>query len=71
MMHAVGITRLITVDLHADQIQGFFYMPVDNVYTTPIMVDDMIVDARCLPLDLQIEACNRGLIPYVPALEMA
>jgi len=35
MMASVGIDRLLTVDLHADQIQGFFYMPVDNVYATP------------------------------------
>lgn len=41
MMAAVGITRLVTVDLHADQIQGFFYMPVDNLYSTPIMLDDI------------------------------
>lgn len=41
MMAAVGISRLVTVDLHADQIQGFFYMPVDNLYSTPIMLDDM------------------------------
>jgi ribose-phosphate pyrophosphokinase len=41
MMASVGITRLITVDLHADQIQGFFYMPVDNVYSTPVMLDDI------------------------------
>lgn len=43
MMASVGITRLITVDLHADQIQGFFEMPVDNVYATPVMLDDMKV----------------------------
>ncbi|TAK79298.1 MAG: ribose-phosphate pyrophosphokinase [Gammaproteobacteria bacterium] len=41
MMAAVGISRLVTVDLHADQIQGFFYMPVDNLYSTPIMLDDI------------------------------
>jgi ribose-phosphate pyrophosphokinase len=41
MMASVGISRLITVDLHADQIQGFFYMPVDNVYSTPVMLEDM------------------------------
>lgn len=41
MMHAVGISRLVTVDLHADQIQGFFYMPVDNLYSTPIMIEDI------------------------------
>lgn len=41
MMATVGISRVITVDLHADQIQGFFYTPVDNVYATPVMLDDM------------------------------
>lgn len=41
MMATVGISRLLTVDLHADQIQGFFYMPVDNVYASPIMLDDI------------------------------
>ncbi|OGT59815.1 MAG: ribose-phosphate pyrophosphokinase [Gammaproteobacteria bacterium RIFCSPHIGHO2_12_FULL_45_12] len=41
MMAAVGISRVVTVDLHADQIQGFFYMPVDNLYSTPIMLEDM------------------------------
>lgn len=41
MMAAVGISRLVTVDLHADQIQGFFYMPVDNLYSTPIMLEDI------------------------------
>jgi ribose-phosphate pyrophosphokinase len=41
MMAAVGISRLVTVDLHADQIQGFFYMPVDNLYSTPIILEDI------------------------------
>jgi ribose-phosphate pyrophosphokinase len=41
MMASVGISRLVTVDLHADQIQGFFYMPVDNLYSTPIILDDI------------------------------
>ena len=41
MMASVGISRLVTVDLHADQIQGFFYMPVDNLYSTPIMMEDI------------------------------
>jgi len=41
MMTAVGICRILTVDLHADQIQGFFCMPVDNVYSTPILLDDI------------------------------
>jgi ribose-phosphate pyrophosphokinase len=41
MLASVGISRLITVDLHADQIQGFFSMPVDNVYGTPVMLADI------------------------------
>jgi ribose-phosphate pyrophosphokinase len=41
MMASVGICRVLTVDLHADQIQGFFYMPVDNVYATPILLEDI------------------------------
>lgn len=41
MLASVGICRILTVDLHADQIQGFFYMPVDNVYSTPILLEDI------------------------------
>lgn len=41
MLASVGISRLLTVDLHADQVQGFFYMPVDNVYVTSIMIEDL------------------------------
>lgn len=41
MMASVGIDRLLTVDLHADQIQGFFHMPVDNVYGTAVVIDDI------------------------------
>ena len=41
MMSSVGFDRLITVDLHADQIQGFFDMPVDNVYASPIMLEEV------------------------------
>lgn len=36
-----GIDRVVTVDLHADQIQGFFDIPVDNVYATPILLKDV------------------------------
>jgi len=39
MMAVVGINRVLTVDLHADQIQGFFDIPVDNVYATPILIE--------------------------------
>lgn len=41
MMAACGISRVLTVDLHADQIQGFFFIPVDNVYSTPSMLEDI------------------------------
>ncbi|MFC6671314.1 ribose-phosphate pyrophosphokinase [Marinobacterium aestuariivivens] len=42
MISAVGIDRVLTVDLHADQIQGFFDTPVDNVYGSPVLLDDII-----------------------------
>ena len=41
MMDASGVDRVLTVDLHADQIQGFFDVPVDNVYGSPILLDDI------------------------------
>ena len=50
MLTVVGIDRILTVDLHADQIQGFFDMPVDNIYGSPVLVDDIedqaIIDKR-------------------------
>ena len=41
MFGAVGTDRLLTVDLHADQIQGFFDIPVDNVYSSPLLLADI------------------------------
>ncbi|TNF99252.1 MAG: ribose-phosphate diphosphokinase [Gammaproteobacteria bacterium] len=41
MLGSVGVDRVLTVDLHADQIQGFFNMPVDNVYASPILLGDV------------------------------
>ncbi|MBI4754466.1 MAG: ribose-phosphate pyrophosphokinase [Betaproteobacteria bacterium] len=41
MLQAVGVSRVLTVDLHSDQIQGFFDVPVDNVYATPILLGDI------------------------------
>ncbi|HET9577770.1 MAG TPA: ribose-phosphate pyrophosphokinase [Usitatibacter sp.] len=41
MLTVAGVHRLLTMDLHADQIQGFFDMPVDNVYATPILLGDL------------------------------
>jgi len=42
MMATVGIDRLLTVDLHADQIQGFFNLPVDNVYGSSVLLNDIL-----------------------------
>ena len=41
MLSGVGVDRVLTVDLHADQIQGFFECPVDNVYASPILMGDI------------------------------
>jgi ribose-phosphate pyrophosphokinase len=41
MLTVAGVHRMLTMDLHADQIQGFFDIPVDNVYATPILLGDL------------------------------
>lgn len=41
MLSIVGIDRVMTVDLHSDQIQGFFDIPVDNIYGTPVLLKDL------------------------------
>ena len=41
MLAGAGVHRLLTVDLHADQIQGFFDIPVDNVYASPVLLGDV------------------------------
>jgi ribose-phosphate pyrophosphokinase len=41
MIVAAGVERLLTLDLHADQIQGFFDIPVDNVYGSPVLLGDV------------------------------
>lgn len=41
IMATSGVNRVLTIDLHAEQIQGFFDVPVDNVYGAPILVDDI------------------------------
>ena len=46
MLNNVGVDRVLTVDLHADQIQGFFDMPVDNVYASPILLGDVYQQLR-------------------------
>ncbi|MFY0640941.1 MAG: ribose-phosphate pyrophosphokinase [Bermanella sp.] len=41
MLQTAGVDRVLTVDLHADQIQGFFNIPMDNIYGSPILLDDI------------------------------
>ena len=41
MLVAAGVNRVMTMDLHADQIQGFFDVPVDNIYASPLLLDDL------------------------------
>lgn len=57
MMVAVGVDRVLTVDLHAEQIQGFFACPVDNVYASTILNNDI---ARCGYEDLIVVSPDIG-----------
>src|SRR6201998_253111 len=41
MLEIAGVERIITMDLHADQIQGFFDIPLDNIYATPVLLGDL------------------------------
>jgi len=41
MVASVGVARVLTMDLHADQIQGFFDIPVDNIYAAPVLLGDV------------------------------
>ncbi|HIM57995.1 MAG TPA: ribose-phosphate pyrophosphokinase [Gammaproteobacteria bacterium] len=42
MVEASGVDRILTIDLHADQIQGFFNIPIDNIYAQPVLIDDIL-----------------------------
>ncbi len=42
MLQSAGVDRVLTMDLHADQIQGFFDIPVDNIYATPVLMNDLV-----------------------------
>src|SRR3954469_7378551 len=41
LLQTVGVSRVLTMDLHADQIQGFFDIPVDNIYASPVLLSDL------------------------------
>jgi len=57
IMVGVGIDRVLTVDLHADQIQGFFDVAVDNIYATTVMLDDI---QRKQPQDVVVVSPDIG-----------
>jgi ribose-phosphate pyrophosphokinase len=57
MLDAVGVDRVLTVDLHAEQIQGFFACPVDNVYGSPVLNDDIVA---CKYDDLMVVSPDIG-----------
>ena len=57
MMVGVGVDRVLTVDLHAEQIQGFFACPVDNVYGSPVLNDDIVA---CSYSDLVVVSPDIG-----------
>ncbi len=50
MLAVAGVNRVLTVDLHADQIQGFFNVPVDNVYASPLLVDHALAQKYPNPM---------------------
>jgi len=65
MITSVGVDRVLTVDLHSDQIQGFFDIPVDNIYATPILLRD--IRAQQLP-DLMVVSPDVGGVVRARAL---
>jgi ribose-phosphate pyrophosphokinase len=58
MLASVGFSRVITIDLHADQIQGFFYMPVDNIYASALFIDHMCATSQ--PEDIAVVSPDVG-----------
>ena len=60
MITAVGIDRVVTVDLHADQIQGFFDIPVDNLYASPIFALDVKAQFKDQMSDIMVVSPDVG-----------
>ena len=63
MLEAVGVERLLTMDLHADQIQGFFNIPVDNIYASPVLLSDLQDQALRRPRGRLARRRRRGARP--------
>jgi ribose-phosphate pyrophosphokinase len=60
MLMVSGIDRILTMDLHAEQIQGFFNIPVDNIYALPILLED--IKKRCYENPLVVSPDHGGVI---------
>lgn len=75
MLSKVGIDRVLTMDLHSDQIQGFFYIPVDNVYSTPIILSDIRAKKfnkiMIVSPDIGGIVRARAFIKHLPGAELA
>ena len=65
MLQAVGVTKVLTMDLHADQIQGFFDIPVDNIYASPVLLGDL---RQCNYTDLMVVSPDVGGVVRARAL---
>lgn len=75
MITTVGIDRVLTVDLHADQIQGFFDIPVDNIYATHVLLQDIerqsFADAMVVSPDVGGVVRARAFAKYLSYTDMA
>lgn len=71
MITVAGADRLITVDLHADQIQGFFDIPVDNIYASPTLVDDMRTSGHIAGDNMMVVSPDMGGVVRARAVAKA
>ena len=60
MLSNAGFDRILTIDLHADQIQGFFKIPVDNIYASPVMLSD--IERQCYPKLMMVSPDVGGVV---------
>ena len=66
LLETVGVERVLTMDLHADQIQGFFDIPVDNIYASPVLLSDL--KSKAYP-DLVVVSPDVGGVVRARALD--
>lgn len=75
LLSVAGIDRVMMVDLHADQIQGFFHIPVDNIYATPAVINDILGKQFTHPMVISPDVGGvmraRALTKLVPNAELA